>query len=307
MEFALINQLKSSCPPDTRLNLGIGDDCALLPQNNQYESVFTTDMLLDGVHFRTEHDSLERIARKSLAVNISDIAAMAATPLTAFISLAIPRSWSSQQAQALFRELANAASHFEISIAGGDTNTWNHPLAINVLLYGSVPAGQAILRSGSQIGDLICVSGPLGGSILEKQFSFQPRVKEAQWLRQNAAIHAMIDISDGLLADLGHLLEARHLGAELFCEKIPISPAASSLPDQLSPLEHALADGEDFELLWTVSRQDYDRLMQLPERPLDIFSIGSIIEESGCFLVDAHGTRTQRECRGFEHQLQDAT
>lgn len=308
MEFELIERLKSALPHDSQLPLGIGDDCAILADDAGYEQLVTTDMLLDGVHFIYDTDkenaqSLELIARKSIAVSLSDIAAMGGEPQTAFLSLAIPRSWTASQANELFDSFAHAASEFQITVAGGDTTSWNHLLAINVTLIGRVPKSEAIRRSGAQAGDFICVSGPLGSSLSGKHLAFMPRVQQGQWLREHCAIHAMIDISDGLLADLGHILQQSKVGAEIFTTQIPISKQAGEISDNKSPLEHALTDGEDFELLWTMPKSECKKLMLQKEDFIDVYHIGNTTKEKGCFLVDQQGHKERRSDEGYVHQL----
>ncbi len=305
VEFELIEELKSLQKYDSRVNLGIGDDCAILPQRAGFETLVTTDLLLDGVHFRTEVDSLKMIARKSLAVNLSDIAAMAGSPTAAFISIVFPKSWNAHRARQLFQELVHAAQEFQISIAGGDTNTWSNPLAINVSIYGEVELGQAILRSGAQPGDQICVSGPLGGSLFGRQFTFTPRISEANWLSKNATLTSMIDLSDGLISDLGHILEESRVGAEILTEKIPISEDVGQSVDGISPLDHALSDGEDFELLWTMSPTQLEKIRNFQSCPVNIIPIGVITESPGCLLVDEQGQKSPCSLKGFVHRFHD--
>ncbi len=308
MEFELIDRLKSALPRDSQLPLGIGDDCAILAEDAGYERLVTTDLLLDGVHFLYDSDkekaqSLELIARKSIAVSLSDIAAMGGEPQAAFLSLAIPRFWNADQANELFDSFAKAATELKIALAGGDTTSWNNLLAINITLLGRVPKAKAIRRDGAQTGDFICVSGPLGGSLSEKHLSFTPRVQQGQWLREHCTINAMIDISDGLLADLGHILRQSNVGAEIFSEQIPISKQSHHVNDAKSPLEHALTDGEDFELLWTMSKPAYEKMIQQKEDFIEAHHIGYITEEKGCFLIDSQGHKERRSGEGYVHQL----
>lgn len=308
MEFELIERLKSALPRDSDTLLGIGDDCAILAGQGGYEQLVTTDMLLDGVHFIYDADkknsqSLNLIARKSIAVSLSDIAAMGGEPRTAFLALAIPRFWSVDQANELVDCFARVADEFQITLAGGDTTCWDHLLAINVTVLGRVPQSKAILRDGARAGDFICVSGPLGGSLSGKHLTFTPRVQLGQWLAEHCSIHAMIDISDGLLADLGHILQQSDVGAELFSEQIPISKQAIAQTDNKSPLEHALTDGEDFELLWTMPESEYMKLRQQHEDFIEVHHIGNITEEKGCFLIDQQGNREQRSGDGYVHRL----
>ncbi len=308
MEFELIERLKSSLPRRSSTRLGIGDDCAILTEPSGFDQLVTTDMLLDGVHFiydadRENAQSLDLIARKSIAVSLSDIAAMGGEPRTAFLALAIPRSWNIEQANRLVDCFARAADEFQIDLAGGDTTCWDHLLAIDVTVLGRVRKSRAIRRDGAQAGDFICVSGALGGSLSGKHLTFTPRIRLGQWLAEQGSVHAMIDISDGLLADLGHILRQSDVGAELFSEQIPISKQATALSDGKSPLEHALTDGEDFELLWTMSEPAYRKLKQQQEDFIEVYHIGHITRERGCFLIDKQGNREQRSGDGYVHRL----
>ena len=303
MEWELIHQLKSSSVQDARVKLGIGDDSAIISQEEGVESVIATDMLLDGIHFLSDQDGNSKIARKALGVNVSDLAAMGSLPVAGFASLAIPQKWTTERVSDFGKELIRAAEEFGITLAGGDTNSWSGPFAINIAVYGIVGEGQAITRAGSSPGDLICVSGPLGGSILGKQFTFMPRVHEARWLAEHAQVHAMIDISDGLLSDLRHLLDAGNCGAELNLPDIPIAEDTHRMQDNLSPLEHALIDGEDFELLWTMPADELEKLLAIPDRPVEIFPIGTITSETECWLIDSEGNQSLAEIRGYEHKL----
>lgn len=303
MEFSLIEQLKTVVGVDSRIELGIGDDCAIIPGQSGTDLLITTDMLLDGVHFLTSEHSLEQIARKALAVNVSDIAAMAGTPVAAFLSVAFPRAWKRTQAEALLTACAHSAQEFHVTLAGGDTTTWEGPLAVNIALYGEVSAGKAVRRDRAQPGDLVCVSGPLGGSLLGGQFRFTPRVREAQWLNEHLELHALIDISDGLIADLSHILDASGVGAVLEAERIPITQAARNMTDSLTPLEHALSDGEDFELLWTMPEQSWQQFSTCSDSPVQIHPIGRIVTGSGWRLLDSQGNSLDCHTHGYIHTL----
>ena len=304
MEFSLIESLKIRVGLDSRIHLGIGDDAAIIRPTSGHEILITTDMLLDGVHFLTAEHPLQWIARKCLAVNVSDIAAMGGAPLAAFLSVALPRSWTYSQAEALFQAFAVSASEFQVHIAGGDTTSWNAPLAVNIALYGEVPLGKALRRDAAKIGDIVCVSGALGGSLAGRQFTFQPRVGEARWLREHAQVHAMIDISDGLISDLNHILRASGVAAEIETARVPIAPDARTPGDQRSPPEHALTDGEDFELLWTMPELELNRVRNLPECPVAFHVIGRITEGEGCRLMDEHGRTVHCNTTGYVHRLQ---
>jgi thiamine-monophosphate kinase len=267
--------------------VGIGDDAAVIdPADGQL--VACTDQIIDGVDFdstripsnlgarrkkdpsnlgarRTEDPSsdhaecsLADVGFKSMAINLSDIAAMGATPTAALVTLALPRQDATRIAADVYEGILQAAAEFDVSIAGGDLSTYDGPLSINVALLGHVPAGAAWLRSGAQEGDAILVSGALGGSILGRHLRPEPRVQLAGRLRRHVHVTAAIDISDGLSLDLDRLCAASGVGAELETEQIPIHSDAIRLAQssQRTPLEHAWSDGEDFELILTMSPAD---------------------------------------------------
>ncbi len=309
MEFELIDRLKTAIPGHPLIPLGIGDDCAILEQQPGYDQLVTTDLLLDGVHFlydadRKQAQSLQQIARKSIAVSLSDIAAMGGEPCSAFLSLAIPRSWKIEQANELFDSFARSADEFQITLAGGDTTSWNNLLAINITLLGRVPRSQAIRRDGARPGDVICVSGPLGGSLSGKHLTFSPRIEQGKWLREHCTINAMIDISDGFLADLNHILQQSDVGAEIIAEQIPLTKQAREINDDKSSLEHALTDGEDFELLWTMPQPEYEKLMKQRSENIEVHRIGCITKEKGCLLIDREGRKEPRESEGYVHRFE---
>jgi len=257
-EFAFIDWLRQRTPPTQRVLLGPGDDTAMLNWPRGPNCLVTTDMLLEGSCFRLAEThsgaagagTARQIGRKALAVNLSDIAAMAGIPIAAVVSVGLPQKGGRALAEELYLGLREMADSFDTAIIGGDTNSWDGPLVISVTALGEVPNERRWLRSGAQPGDAIVVTGQLGGSILGRHFDFTPRVPEALWLAENADVHAAIDVSDGLSLDLSRICEASGCGAVIDLEKVPIAAAAAELarkdPNGLSPLDHALGDGEDF-------------------------------------------------------------
>jgi thiamine-monophosphate kinase len=227
MEHELIRWLIGRTSRHPQVPMGIGDDAALLQFTQGAQTVATTDMLMDGVDFVLGSDAPHRIGRKALAVNLSDLAAMAAKPVAALVSLAIPRSGvagggSLALAQQLYEGILPLAEEFGVALAGGDTNVWEGPLVLSITALGEVAPGKAFLRSGGKPGDELLVTGSLGGSRLAKQFDFTPRIREALQLGQIAAVHAAQDVSDGLLLDLSRLAAASGCGAELQLAQIPV-------------------------------------------------------------------------------------
>lgn len=300
-EFEYIRWLRSRTPENPRVLVGPGDDCAVLAPFTR-PLLVTTDMLMDGTDFLIEEVGPRAAGRKAMAANLSDIAAMAGVPVAAVVSVALPREHAiSSELYLGIREVADA---FNTSIVGGDTNSWDGKLAISITLFGEATVRGPVLRSGAKPGDWIFVTGPLGGSIRGHHLTFTPRVNEALRLHEVANLHAMIDVSDGLAADLNHILDESRCGAVLSAGSIPIAPAAieSSKSSGKSPLEHALGDGEDFELIFTVSPGEGEKLMRdQPVQGITLSKIGECVE-SGLWLNET-GERRLLEPTGWVHQL----
>lgn len=314
-EFGLIQWIRDHVAGQSSLpavSVGIGDDAAsvrLAPdQARNSECLVAVDMLLEGVHFDTATATARQIGRKALAVNLSDIAAMAGTPIAAVISVSLPRRVSSEFARDLHAGLADLAAEFDVALVGGDTNVWDGPLVVSVTVLGRSPASGPVLRSGARAGDAILVTGDLGGSLAGHHLDFTPRVRESRLIGDLVELHSMIDVSDGLAADLHHILEESGVGANIEAAAVPISPAAitaaasANASDARSPLDRALSDGEDFELLFTLSNDDAARLLNAPPCATPITRIGEIIVEPGCTLLDAAGNPTPLAPSGWRHQ-----
>ena len=302
-ELTFIDWLRRRTPDDPRVVLGPGDDTAVVCLAADRPCLVTTDMLLDGSCFVLAEAGARRVGRKAMAVNLSDIAAMAGKPIAAVVSVGLPRREGLALAQDLHAGLRDMADAFQVAIVGGDTNSWNGPLVISVTLLGE-PAGRGpVTRGGARPGDWLLTTGSLGGSILGKHLDFTPRVREACLLHERADLHAMIDVSDGLAADVQHICNESHCGAVLWAERIPISPAAQQMNDQRSPLEHALGDGEDFELVFTTTPTEAQRLTAVQPLPgITLTAIGECVV-SGLWLEE-HGTRRPLAPLGYVHDLQ---
>lgn len=317
-EFSYISWLRAQTPLSSRVLVGPGDDCAVLVPSTR-PLLVTADMLMDGTDFMLSEIGPRRAGRKAMAANLSDIAAMAGMPIGAVISVALPRTNPdftrqvstsgnslAQDSRAFAEELylgfRDVADEFEVPIVGGDTNSWAGQLVISATVIGEATERGAVLRSGARPGDWIFVTGPLGGSILGHHLDFTPRVKEALTLNAAVAIHAMCDISDGLSADLNHILEESHCGAVLNASAIPISQAARELSrtSDKTPLQHALGDGEDFELVFTLSPVDGEKLLQDPP-VTGLVKIGECIE-SGLW-IQQDNDRVKLEPSGWTHEF----
>tara|TARA_R110002072_G_scaffold303108_2_gene493868 strand:- start:34818 stop:35768 length:951 start_codon:yes stop_codon:yes gene_type:complete len=306
-EFQLIESFRTAIGNAPHVLTGIGDDTAVVERSDG-DILLAADMLLEGVHFDLATAMPFQVGRKVLAVNLSDVAAMAGRPKYALVSLALPRQFSNRHGdrfgEQLFDGLHSLAQEFDTVIVGGDTNSWDGPVVINVAIVGEVSSGTAITRAGAKPGDWIFVTGSLGGSITGHHLDFTPRVHEALVLRDACRLNSMIDVSDGLVADLYHILEESKVGARLNAASIPISQAAASAAnDDLTPLEHALGDGEDFELLFTVSPEDGQRLTSSNPLSIPLSHIGEIIVGDSCRLLEESGKEIPLPRLGWSHNV----
>lgn len=307
MERSLIAHLRRSLPGHPALQLGIGDDAALLDFAGADQCVISVDVLTDQVDFLVEEADPRRIGRKALAVNLSDLAAMAAEPVACVVGVVLPRQGGHELALGIAEGMAQLAREFNIAIAGGDTNSWDGRLVISVTVIGRTTPHGALQRSGAKPGDRLLVTGRLGGSILGHHFDFTPRVREALHLNAHFDLHAGMDISDGLLLDLSRLCEESGVGARIDLAEVPVSPEAERLArrpdDTRTALEHALADGEDFELLLAVSPEEAKKVLADPGIELTITDIGCITDQPGLQAKDAEGRVRAIEPDGFRHDF----
>ncbi|MCE9610376.1 MAG: thiamine-phosphate kinase [Chthoniobacter sp.] len=227
------------------VRVGAGDDCAVIgrPRDPHWQ-LLKTDVVIECVHFLPTDDP-RRVGWKALCRAISDIAAMGGTPQHALITLAAPPDFEMARAAALYAGLRRAARRFGVSIVGGETARSPGPLFLNVALTGTVERGRCILRSGGRPGDALYVTGRLGGSRAGRHLDFTPRLAEARWLTENFQLHAMMDLSDGLAADLPRLAAASQCGFTLDESSLPKTKGCT--------VQQALTDGEDFELLLALS------------------------------------------------------
>ncbi len=304
-EFALIQWIRDQLPQtDSRVTIGPGDDMAevRLPPEVQGRVLVGTDTILEGTHFDLSACSPRDVGWKALAVNLSDAAGMASVPLAAVGTLALPRSAAPELVRELFQGLKSCADAFNCAWIGGDITAWDHPLAITVTLLST--AERPVRRSGARPGDLLAVTGSLGGSLYSgRHLTFQPRVQQAIQLNQSLQLGAMMDLSDGLSSDLNHICDESNVGATVQLDSIPCSDAAvaASRQDGRLAVDHALNDGEDFELLFTVRPEDQERLSGL-DLGLPLTIIGRITEPGhGRVLVDGHGHRSILSAGGYEH------
>ncbi|WP_180122127.1 thiamine-phosphate kinase [Acinetobacter sp. YH12086] len=285
------------------VDLGVGDDSALLTPPPQQQLVICADTLVAGRHFPLDTNP-HAIGWKSVAVNLSDIAAMGAKPHSILLALSLPQidhEWLKGFSQGLY----DCCDQFGVSLIGGDTTQSPH-LTISVTALGWVDIGKAVTRSGAQVGDFICVSGQVGdaayglqhlGHPLQKRLDYPtPRCQLGQQLKGLA--HSMIDVSDGLAQDLGHILHASKVGAEIELDQLPIDDHVKQL-QQESQWQYALAGGDDYELCFTISPQNYQKLLQL-KLDVNISKIGQITPNLG-IRYNNHGVDQVIKFKGYQH------
>ncbi len=297
--------------PSRRVALGIGDDCALLAPATGCDLAVSTDMLVAGTHFFDDVDP-EALGHKALAVNLSDLAAMGARPLAFTLALALPRA-DEVWLEAFSRGLFSLADRHGCELVGGDTT--RGPLNVCITVFGEVPHGAALRRDHAEPGDDLWLSGSTGaaahalwcrqqGQPLDADDPAQvrldrpePRVSLGLFLRHLA--RAAIDVSDGLLADLGHVCRRSRVGAEVDWNRIPL-PAALRARAPEDAMRLALAGGDDYELLFTAAPENRSAL-EACSLPHGVSRIGRIVSGEGVRVLDARGARIDTDVRGFEH------
>ncbi len=313
-EFDIIRQYFTR--PAKRTVLGVGDDAALVRVADGHELAISTDMLLADRHFFADDDA-ESLGHKALAVNLSDLAAMGATPRWALLSLALSEANENWLARFSAGWFALAEAH-GVSLIGGDTT--RGPLAISVTILGEVARGQALRRAGAKVGDEIWVSGTLGdaalalaylqrriqitphaaASVLPRLHRPTPRVKLGLKLLELA--NSAIDISDGLLADLGHVLQASGVGAEIRLDAVPVSETLRAYWQDDVARHAALAGGDDYELCFTAKAAQHAAITQLGKRlKLPLTCIGRITHEADLIVRDADNQILDIQGSGFDH------
>lgn len=311
METDFVNWLLARIPTDPRLEVPPGDDAAVLRPPAGRRTVVTVDMLMEGTDFILGPDCTpQAVGHKALAVNLSDLAAMAARPEAAVVAVSLPRRGGDAIGRGLLAGIEALAAEQGVTLAGGDTNAWDGPLVISITAIGSVAPGAAWRRDGARPGDLLVATGAFGGSLLGRHLAVVPRCREALAIAAAHPVHAAIDVSDGLALDVSRMMAASGTGAVLDAARIPIHPDAvrmSRLPgDGRTPLDHALADGEDFELVMTLAPEEARAAMargvDLPQAP-PLTIIGEVIAAPGLFLRQPDGARTPLAPRGYLHDF----
>jgi len=329
-EFGLIERIKTKLAfPHQDIIKGIGDDaCAIETQKGRL-LLSTIDALIEDVHFDLRFTSAYNLGKKSLAVNISDIAAMGGTPRFFLVSLGIPSKISVEFIDEFVTGLHETANSFQTYVVGGDTSFSPEKLNINITLLGEAFPSDVIYRDNAHVGDQVFVTGTLGDSALgleilmnrkglsrveerfkdlvERHCNPTPRVAEGRLIAENRIASAMIDISDGIISDLGHICEQSKVGAKIWLDKLPTSEAFQKHSHEFTdrPMDLALGGGEDYELLFTVDRGNVDLLNRMKNRfKTKVTHIGEVVEPiEGIAVLDNCGKRYVVGKKGFDHFL----
>jgi thiamine-monophosphate kinase len=285
-EFKLIEDIAKSIITGPSVIKGIGDDCAVLKYKGNKHLLFTTDMIIEGVHFSPAHATAKLIGQKSLAVNISDIAACGGTPRWAVVSAGIPRHTSRAYISDIYKGINNLARRFSIDIVGGDTNA-SSILTLSVALLGEVSKKEIVMRSGAQEADALIITGAISGK--PDHLGFIPKLKESRYIVRHLMPRAMIDISDGFLSDLEHILKKSQKGAIVYESLIPVK-------EKRTPVKKALNTGEQFQLMFTMPK---DMLSLLPQ---DFYVVGEISGTDPVItFVERSGHRKRIRPKGYTH------
>ncbi len=335
-EFGLIHRLTDAIQlKQESTKKGVGDDAAVLDLTKK-QTVVTTDLLLEGIHFDLTYTPLKHLGYKAVVVNVSDVYAMNATPTQITVSLGVSAKMSIEALDELYEGIYAACDYYNVDLVGGDTSSSLTGLTISVTAIGVADADKIVYRSGAKNNDLICVSGDLGGAymglqllerekrvyagnpelqpdlsgndyILTRQLKPEARKDVVEFLRELDVVPtSMIDISDGLSSEIKHICKQSKTGCRLYENKIPIDPTTSMLSEEMgiNPLVAALNGGEDYELLFTISQDDYEKFAG--KEGANIYIIGHITEESkGCYMITNADQEVELQAQGWNPLKKD--
>ncbi|KPL05512.1 MAG: hypothetical protein AMJ73_00515 [candidate division Zixibacteria bacterium SM1_73] len=319
-EFGLIDLIKGrTLSKDKSVLVNIGDDAAVIKPSKGKLLIFTTDTLMEKVHFDLRYFTFEQIGWKAMVANLSDIAAMGGLPKFALVTIGLPKSVSVENVISIYDGMTAIAKRYKCKVVGGDTFFSPKGILVSIALLGEVEKSFLVKRSGAKKDDVICVTGDLGegqaglellrksprkkSSFVRKHLNPLPRIDEARTLVKNLKINSMIDISDGLSSELFHLTQESNLGAKIYEERIPISSKCKKAGDLLkkSPLLWALSSGEEYELLFTINKRELHKLEKVKKR-IKVSLIGEMVKrKEGVVLQEKSGKKRELKKTGFEH------
>lgn len=312
-EFGFIDYIKTKFPAPEG-TFGIGDDCAVMPAGGG-ELLFSTDLLMEGVHFLRNESTPEDVGWKAAAVNLSDIAAMGGTPVATFLSIALPKDAQGEWAERFIDGYTAISRQYDVPLLGGDTTSSLRDIAVNVGVIGRCPSGKKLMRSGAKVGDIIYVTGPLGDSagglqailkaigrteevktLIERHKRPIPRIDAGRILMESGKVGAMMDISDGIASDLRHIMKASGVGAVVELDRLPYSPEFINVCAEQGwdRYELATSGGEDFELLLT-GPEDLEHQLDIPLCP-----IGQIVP-GDALTWNMNNKPVKKDFAGYKH------
>jgi thiamine-monophosphate kinase len=323
-EFEFIEKIRRRATSST-IKMGIGDDCAVIPKDSKSDLVITSDLLVEEIDFRLDWTIPEFLGHKALAVSLSDIAAIGATPVWSMLSIGIPQKiWKTDFVEKFYDGYLRLAKKFAVELVGGDVSRTPDKIVIDSIVAGEVKKNKAVLRSTAQVGDLIFVSGELGGAagglkllesgvryqsddkiwrkhLLLKQLQPFPQISSGEFLREKGLATAMIDLSDGLSSDLMHICRESNVGAKIYADKIPfdkkLNPLAQTFDEKINL---ALNGGEDFQLLFTVDQKKYFR-HENEFKKRKFFRVGEVTANAGIIELITSNKSTVLQSKGFRH------
>lgn len=321
-EFQLIAKIQQQVIPHSpQVICGVGDDCAVVEKGGGFSILLTTDCVVEKIHFEPKFFTPFEVGKKAFAASLSDIAAMGGTPKYALITLGIPAATADKWIDELYTGFLQEAQSFNVSIVGGDISRSPHGFWASLTQIGDVESRHCKFRKGAKKGDLIYVTGPLGSSALgfhllkkgktnESPYvrahkTPRARIGAGQFLGKETGVTSMIDLSDGLLQDLGHILDQSHVGAELQFNRIPRERDFELLAHEykLSSSDLVLGGGEDYQLLFTVDQAlEADIQQRAHKVGFKFYPIGTIVDkEEGLKVFDANGIELKKAKKGFDH------
>lgn len=330
-EFGLIKRIAKQVEIKNESTIkGIGDDAAVLNPNGKHQ-VVTTDLLLEGIHFDLTYCPLKHLGYKAVAVNLSDVYAMNAQPKQITVSIGVSSKFTLKAIDELYSGILLACERYGVDLVGGDTSTSLTGLAISITAIGEAEPSKIVMRSGAKVNDIVCVSGDLGGAymglqllerekrvlsghnngqpqfegydyILERQLKPEPRADVVAFLDKIGVVPtSMMDVSDGLSSEMLHICEQSGVGCRIYEEKVPIDHVTRNMAEELSinPIVAALNGGEDYELLFTIKQDDYQKFQSAPGP--DIYAIGYITDENkGKRLMTTGGDEIDLQAQGWK-------
>lgn len=312
-EFGFIDYIKANFPVQEG-TIGIGDDCAVMPAG-EGELLFSTDLLMEGVHFLRNESSPEDVGWKAAAVNLSDIAAMGGTPVATFLSIALPKDAQGEWAERFIDGYTQISMKYNVPLLGGDTTSSLRDIAVNVGVLGRCPSGKRLMRNGAKVGETIYVTGPLGDSagglqaiikgierteevktLIGRHKRPVPRIDAGRILMESGKVGAMMDISDGIASDLRHIMKASGVGAVIALDRLPCSPELISVcaGQGWDRYELATSGGEDFELLFTGPEGLENEL------DINVYPIGKTVQGND-LIWTVNGRTVNSDYIGYKH------